>query len=136
MHLARTLTAAVLCLALSPAQAKLAVHPAKKAERSNRMVASVYWEGKRVATGQKFDPNGMTVAHKTLPFGTRLVVSYGRNVAEVVVNDRGPYVRGREIDLSKGVARALHFSGVGNVRVVYFPPLPRPRPEKLLSEAD
>jgi rare lipoprotein A len=137
MHLVRALTAAVLCLALSPAQAKLAVHPAKKkAEPSNRMVASVYWEGKRVATGQKFDPNGMTVAHKTLPFGTRLVVSYGRNVAEVVVNDRGPYVRGREIDLTRGVAKALHFSGVGNVRVVYWPPLPRSRPERLLSEAE
>jgi rare lipoprotein A len=129
MLLTRTLVAAVLCFALSPAQAKPAVRAVKKAEPSSRMVASVYWEGKRVATGQKFDPNGMTVAHKSLPFGTRLIVSYGRNVAEVVVNDRGPYVRGREIDLTKGVARSLHFSGVGNVRVVYFPPLPRPRPE-------
>ena len=99
------------------------------------MFASVYWEGKVVATGRKFDPNGMTVAHKTLPFGTRLMVSYGRNTAEVVVNDRGPYVAGREIDLTRGVARALHFPGLGKVRWVYWPPLPRQRPEKLVTEA-
>ncbi len=94
----------------------------------DRMVASVYWDGKRVATGRKFDPDGMTVAHKTLPFGTRLVVSYGENFAEVVVNDRGPFVRGRDIDLSRGVVKALHFSGVGRVHVVFWPPLPQPRP--------
>jgi rare lipoprotein A len=115
----RTLAAAVLCLALSPAHAG----------PTGIVVASVYWNGTYVATGKKFDPNGMTVAHRTLPFGTRLVVSYGRNVAEVVVNDRGPFVRGREIDLAKGAAKALHFPGLGRVRVVYWPPLPRPRPE-------
>jgi rare lipoprotein A (peptidoglycan hydrolase) len=135
MLLTRTLLAAVLCFALSPAQAKHTVRSVKKAEPSGRMVASVYWEGTRVATGRKFDPNGMTVAHKSLPLGTRLVVSYGRNFAEVVVNDRGPYVRGREIDLTRGVAHALHFSGLGNVRVDYWPPLPRPRPVRL-SETD
>jgi rare lipoprotein A len=131
MYLTRTLAAAVLCLALSPAHGKTATHHAAKAKpkHADRMVASVYWEGKRVATGRKFDPNGMTVAHKTLPFGTRLVVSYGENFAEVVVNDRGPFVHGREIDLSRGVAKALHFSGVGRVRVVFWPPLPRERPE-------
>jgi rare lipoprotein A len=142
MFLLRTLTAAVLCCALSPAQAGAAGHVKVKAKSevksnrarlikldpSGRMVASVYWQGARVATGRKFDPDGMTVAHRTLPFGTRLVVSYGRNMAEVVVNDRGPFVRGREIDLTRGVAKALHFSGVGKVRVAYWPPLPRTRP--------
>jgi rare lipoprotein A len=137
MILTRTLSAAALCLVLTPALAKPATHPAKS-EKTHavkepqpviRMVASVYWEGSRVATGSKFDPNGMTVAHKSLPFGTRLLVSYGRNNAEVVVNDRGPYVYGREIDLTRGVAKVLHFSGVGNVRVGCWPPLPRPRPD-------
>jgi rare lipoprotein A len=117
MLLTRTLAAAALCLALSPAQAG----------PTGIVVASVYWEGTHVATGEKFDPRGMTAAHRSLPFGTRLVVTYGRNVAEVVVNDRGPHVRGREIDLALGAARALHFSGVGKVRVAYWPPLPRPR---------
>jgi rare lipoprotein A len=135
MYLTRTLAAAVLSLALSPAYGKPSPHHAAKAKpHPDRMVASVYWDGKRVATGRKFDPDGMTVAHKTLPFGTRLVVSYGENFAEVVVNDRGPFVRGRDIDLSRGVAKALHFSGVGRVRVVFWPPLPQDRPAKLISE--
>jgi rare lipoprotein A len=121
MLLTRTLTAAALCFALlTPVQAG----------PTGLVVASVYWEGNRVATGNKFNPHGMTVAHRNLPFGTRLVVSYGRNVVEVVVNDRGPHVRGREIDLALGAAQALHFPGLGRVRVAYWPPLPRPRPEK------
>lgn len=94
------------------------------------VVASVYWEGTKVASGAKFDPHGMTAAHRSLPFGTRLIVTYGRNVAEVVVNDRGPHIRGRELDLALGAARALHFSGVGKVRVAYWPPLPQPRPRE------
>jgi rare lipoprotein A len=125
----RTLAAAALCLALSPALAKPGSHVAKsKPKPIDRMVASVYWQGKRVASGRKFDPDGMTVAHRSLPFGTRLLVYYGSNVAEVVVNDRGPFARGRDIDLSRGVAKALHFSGVGKVRVVFWPPVPRERP--------
>jgi len=144
MMLKRTLLVAALCFVLSPALAKPATHPAKP-EKTHavkepapvvRMVASVYWEGTLVATGSKFDPNGMTVAHKSLPFGTRLLVSYGRNNAEVVVNDRGPYVYGREIDLTRGVAKVLHFSGVGSVRVGCWPPLPRPRPDKPIELSD
>ncbi len=69
------------------------------------MVASVYWQGNRVAAGRKFDPDAMTVAHRSLPFGTRLLVYYGSNAAEVVVNDSGPFVHGRDIDLSRGVAK-------------------------------
>ena len=120
MFLNRALLVAVLCLALSPAYAG----------PTGLVVASVYWEGNRVATGSKFNPHGMTAAHRSLPFGTRLVVSYGRNVVEVVVNDRGPNVRGRELDLALGAAQALHFPGLGKVRVAYWPPLPRARPDK------
>jgi rare lipoprotein A len=120
MILKRALAAALLCLALTPA----------RAGSPGIVVASVYWEDTRVATGNKFNPLGMTAAHRTLPFGTRLVVSYGRNFCEVVINDRGPHVRGRELDLSLGVARALHFPGLGRVRVAYWPPLPRPRPDQ------
>jgi rare lipoprotein A len=125
----RTLAVAVICFALSPALANPGAHAAKsKPKPADRIVASVYWQGKRVATGRKFDPDGMTVAHRSLPFGTRLLVYYGSSAAEVVVNDRGPFVRGRDIDLSRGVAKALHFSGVGRVRVVFWPPLPLERP--------
>jgi rare lipoprotein A len=143
MQSARSLAAAMLCLALvSPAHAKRTTHAAKhsghaaKVEPMGRLVASVYWEGKRVATGRKFDPSGMTVAHRSLPLGTRLLVSYGGSAAEVVVNDRGPFVHGRDIDLTRGVARALHFSGVGKISVAYWPPVPRPRPAELVEVSD
>ncbi len=135
MFAVRMLTAVVVCVALSTAaQAEPVSRYVAKPKATGRMVASVYSQGSRVAAGRKFDPDAMTVAHRSLPFGTRLIVYYGSNAAEVVVNDRGPFVRGRDIDLSRGAAKALHFSGVGRVRVVYWPPLPQDRPSKLISE--
>jgi rare lipoprotein A len=84
-------------------------------------LASFYWQPQRVASGGWFNPNAMTAAHKTLPFGTRVRVTHlgnGRSV-DVRINDRGPYVRGRIIDLSKAAAGAigLHRQGVARVRV-------------------
>ncbi|MBE2185583.1 MAG: septal ring lytic transglycosylase RlpA family protein [Rhodothermales bacterium] len=77
--------------------------------------------GRRTANGERFNPEAMTAAHKTLPFGTRIRVTStatGRSVI-VRVNDRGPFVRGRILDLSLGAARALgiHRSGGGQVRI-------------------
>jgi rare lipoprotein A len=72
----------------------------------------------KTASGQKFDENAMTAAHLTLPFGTRLKVTHeGRSVV-VTVNDRGPYVKGRVLDLSAGAARAIGITedkGLGQV---------------------
>lgn len=74
-------------------------------------------KSKRTASGQKFNPNALTAAHKTLPFGTKLRVTHkGRSVI-VRVNDRGPYVRGRHLDLSRAAARAIGCKGVCTVRV-------------------
>ena len=83
--------------------------------------ASFYWQGQRVASGGLFNPNGMTAAHKTLPFGTRVRVTHlgnGRSV-DVTINDRGPFIAGRIIDLSKGAAGVIgmHAQGVANVRM-------------------
>jgi rare lipoprotein A len=72
-------------------------------------MASYYWEPQQVASGGKFDPTGMTCAHRTLPLGTHLRVSdpkTGRSVV-VTVNDRGPFMQDRVLDLSLGAARAL-----------------------------
>jgi rare lipoprotein A (peptidoglycan hydrolase) len=82
--------------------------------------ASFYSLGQQLASGGKFLPEGLTAAHRTLPFGTRLRVTdqkSGRSVV-VTVNDRGPYVNGRVLDLSLGAARALGMidSGVIEVR--------------------
>jgi rare lipoprotein A len=89
-----------------------------------RGVASYYAEafhGRLTANGETFDMNAMTCAHLTLPFGTVLRVTNLDNdrTATVRVNDRGPYVEGRIIDLSKGAARTLEMieSGTANVLI-------------------
>ena len=71
--------------------------------------------GSRTASGARFNQNAMTCAHRSLPFGTKLRVSHGGRSIIVTVNDRGPFVRGRVIDLSRGAARALGISGLGQV---------------------
>jgi len=78
-------------------------------------MASYYWQPQRVASGGWFNPNAMTAAHKTLPFGTRVRVTNKRNGQSVVVtiNDRGPYVAGRVIDLSSAAAGAISMKGAG-----------------------
>jgi rare lipoprotein A len=82
-------------------------------------VASYYWEPQALASGGRFNPNALTAAHKTLPFGTRVRVTHlgnGRSV-EVKINDRGPYVAGRIIDLSKAAASIIGMTGQGVARV-------------------
>jgi rare lipoprotein A len=82
-------------------------------------VASFYWQPQRVASGGWFNPNAMTAAHKTLPFGTRVRVTHAGNGRSVVVkiNDRGPYVRGRTIDLSRAAAGVIGMTGQGVARI-------------------
>lgn len=69
--------------------------------------------GSPTASGDVFDPNGFTAAHKTLPFGTQLTVSYRGRSAQVTVNDRGPYTGGRDLDLSQGAAEHLGLTRAG-----------------------
>jgi peptidoglycan lytic transglycosylase len=71
------------------------------------------FEGQPTASGEPFDPHGFTAAHNTLPLGTELVVSYGGRSVKVVVNDRGPYSGGRELDLSQGAAEYLGLTYAG-----------------------
>jgi rare lipoprotein A len=81
--------------------------------------ASFYAEGQRTASGERFDAHELTAAHPTLPFGTRLRVTNvatGRSVT-VRVNDRGPYVRGRIVDVSYAAAESLGMVGRGVAKV-------------------
>jgi rare lipoprotein A len=87
-------------------------------------MASYYgkgFHGRRTASGKRFDQHAMTAAHRTLRFGTRLRVTHLRNQRSVVVtvNDRGPFVKGRVIDLSRAAASRLGMlsSGVARVRI-------------------
>lgn len=81
--------------------------------------ASYYWQPQKLASGGTFNPSAMTAAHKTLPFGTKVRVTNQHNGKSVVVtiNDRGPYVAGRVIDLSAGAAGVIGMKQAGVVPV-------------------
>ena len=70
-------------------------------------------EGSLTASGEVFDPYGFTAAHRTLPLGTQLTVSYAGRSVQVTVNDRGPYSGGRDLDLSQGAAEYLGLTSAG-----------------------
>ena len=69
--------------------------------------------GSPTASGEPFNPEGFTAAHKTLPFGSQLRVGYGGNSTVVTVNDRGPYIDGRDVDLSQAAAETIGLTGPG-----------------------
>jgi rare lipoprotein A len=92
---------------------------AAETQIASQGLASFYTEGTRTANGEKFDAHELTAAHPTLPFGTRLRVTNlatGRSVT-VRVNDRGPYVPGRVVDVSYSAADALGMVGRGVAKV-------------------
>ena len=83
-------------------------------------IASIYaYAGEKTANGERAHPGGLTAAHKSLPFGTKVRVVNKRNGKSVVVriNDRGPFIRGRIIDLTPAGARVLGFDGLASVSV-------------------
>lgn len=107
-------------LALVAACTSTSRHP--DGEVVERGVASWYgpkFHGRTTANGERYDMNGLTAAHRTLPFGTELLVRNLDNgrTCRVRVNDRGPFVRGRILDLSYGAARKLDMVGSGTARV-------------------
>jgi len=93
--------------------------PTSATARSFAGVASYYGNesGSKTASGQRFNQNAMTAAHRTLPFGTKLRVTHGSRSVVVTINDRGPFIRGRVLDLSTGAARAVGLTGTGVGRV-------------------
>jgi peptidoglycan lytic transglycosylase len=99
--------------------ANAAVTPSSGSGHSFSGMASFYGNesGSKTASGQRFNQNAMTAAHRSLPFGTKLRVTHGGRSVVVTINDRGPFVRGRVLDLSTGAARAvgLTSAGVGHV---------------------
>lgn len=82
--------------------------------------ASWYSSGKRTANGQRYNPNGYSIAHRTLPFGTYVQLTNPQNGNKItaIVNDRGPFVKNREIDVSKGVAKSLGFINQGTASLI------------------
>jgi rare lipoprotein A len=108
-----TAAVAVVCLGGAPAEAH--------SQKTFSGVAAYYdthYSG-RTAGGERYDPSKFTAAHRTLPFGTRLRVTDNITHRSVVVtvNDRGPFTKGRMLDLSLAAAKALHMPGRGIIRV-------------------
>jgi rare lipoprotein A len=77
------------------------------------------FEGLPTASGEPYNPYGYTAAHKTMPLGTDLLVNYGGRSVQVTVNDRGPYVGDRELDLSQGAAETIGLTQAGVDYVEY-----------------
>ena len=93
-------------------------------ESRSTMLASWYgpgFHGRTTANGERYDMHGLTAAHKTLPFGTKLEVCY-QGCTTVRINDRGPFIGSRELDLSYGAAQAVGLvaPGVANVTITYL----------------
>lgn len=119
------------------AMAKAMIKADKNAEKNSgglqSGIASVYGfeTGSRTASGNKLKLDAFTAAHRTLPFGTSVVVTNKRNgkTVTVVINDRGPFVKGRVIDVTPAAAKVLGFSGLTSVSLSVV------KPEKKLKEA-
>lgn len=96
-----------------------------EAAKKTTMVASWYdcvkpgecSKSKITASGQKFNPNALTAAHKTLPFGTKIRVTHKGKSVIVRINDRGPFIKGRQLDLSRAAARQIGCGGICKVTV-------------------
>jgi rare lipoprotein A (peptidoglycan hydrolase) len=140
-----------LCVALA-AGAILAALPMSNVSSENTLdriqagqwvVASMYWEDKLVSTGKSFNPIGWHAAHKTLPIGTLIRVSNPKNhrSINVTINDRGPFVANRDLDLTLGAGTLLGLQGLGTVymEVLSIPPVKdirRPVVESLFAVND
>jgi rare lipoprotein A len=87
--------------------------------RAEEGKASFYWHGQMTASGERFNPDALTAAHRTLPFGTMVRVTHLASWRSVVVriNDRGPFIKGRIIDLSRRAASDLGITAAGVARV-------------------
>src|SRR4051794_34379410 len=119
-HSRRTSAEPVRRVAVTRKHTPFASHKnAGRTEIASQGVASFYTEGSQTANGEKFDTHELTAAHRTLPFGTRLRVTNvatGRSVT-VRVNDRGPFIPGRVVDVSYSAAESLGMVGDGVAKV-------------------
>lgn len=104
---------ALLCLGLFfPTQSS-----AIQSKQPKTVIASYYQYGNKTASGERYRPDGLTAAHRTLKFGTKVKVTNIKNGMSVIVriNDRGPFLKSRGIDLSRGAARKINMAGIARV---------------------
>ena len=100
------------------------------------VLASIYYPGDGIvemnnyqtSSGERYDQSAAKCAALQWSLGTMLHLVHGRNNIDVTINDHGPYRRGRALDCTLAVDKALHLGGLGSVRVEPYPPLPKARP--------
>ena len=100
------------------------------------VLASIYYPGDGIvaknnyqtSSGERYDQSAHKCAALQWPLGTMLHLVHGRNNIDVTINDHGPYRKGRALDCTPAVDKALHLGGLGSVRVEPYPPLPKVRP--------
>ena len=100
------------------------------------VLASIYYPGDGIvaknnyqtSSGQRYDQSAPRCAALKWALGTMLHLVHGRNNIDVTINDHGPYRKGRALDCTPAVDKALHLGGLGSVRVEAYPPLPKARP--------
>ena len=112
-------TMAVAALVLGSACTAISGAEARSVQSGGASWYGPGFHGRRTASGERFNSRALTAAHRSLPFGSRVRVTNERTGRSVVVriNDRGPFVGGRVIDLSKAAAQAVGISGVGKVKL-------------------
>ncbi|MCI4664060.1 MAG: septal ring lytic transglycosylase RlpA family protein [Neomegalonema sp.] len=116
--------------AKAPSPAPAPTPAAKVADRSDATCGLASWygekfRGRKTANGEIFDPDKLTAAHKTLAFGTVLIVEHEGAQVIVRINDRGPFIEGRVIDLSRAAAAKLGFIEKGVAEVCFAPEKPK-----------
>lgn len=118
-----TLVALAGCSSLAPRPTQQIAQPGKVQVVRASHYGGKDWDGRVTASGERFDSSRLTAAHRTLPFGSKLKVTNPRNGKStiVTVNDRGPYTRGRALDLSLRAAQELDLTaeGVSEVQIEF-----------------
>jgi rare lipoprotein A len=109
---------AVATLSVTPQTFKQDTRGYHGCDSGERIITAFYWEGRHTASGEAFEPDSrFTAAHRSLPFGTKLLITNPRThkSVTVIVNDRGPYTKGVSLDMSRAAAKAIGMQGTGAV---------------------
>ena len=119
-HMKKTLlitTFSLLCGCSATSSSAALIEESNGINKKYYVNATWYKAGKRTANGEKFDPHGMTAAHKKLPFNTMVRVTNPANGKSILVriNDRGPFTKGRDLDLAMGAAKSIEMKNTSKL---------------------
>ena len=110
-------TFSLLCGCSATSSSAALIEESSGINKKYHVNATWYKAGKRTANGEKFDPHGMTAAHKKLPFNTMVRVINPANGKSILVriNDRGPFIKGRDLDLAMGAAKSIEMKNTSKL---------------------